>query len=390
MNKFINNYLTYTKNTETPELIHLWCAFSCLAGAAERRVWLDRGMFNIYGNLFVILVGPPSVIAKSTSIGYMTRTLSRCNCNVTHAIATKQKIVDEMASSIQFHNISKEEKFPHTSVTFALSELNALLTAGTDMVLFLTDIWDRYDSYEEKTIKRGTREIVNPYFNLIGAATTEWFSKAVCNDMLSSGFLSRCILAYATKRRGRHSKTLKGPKELEAHNKCIEILSWMKEVFGEIEIAPDAEGFYDEWYMGLTDEYEDDPKLGGFYDRKAKMFVPKLAMLIALGDCRTKVEKSDFEKALKVFDYTEPAIKSCYAIAGANKLAPFARRILTMTMQKGGSLPYQDMLKHFYYDLDEEELMKVIGILTGMNLVSLHGGCLQVKNREAAKKFLAN
>ena len=389
MNKFISNYLLYTKNTETPELVHLWCALSCLAGAAERRVWLDRGMFNIYGNLYVILVGPPGVIAKSSSIGYMLKTLRRCNYEVTEAISTRQKIVDDMANGIQIHRLDDESCFPHTSITFALSELNALLAAGTDMILFLTRIWDEYDSFIEKTIARGTKEIINPYFNMIGAATTEWFSKAVCNEMLSTGFLARSIIVYGAKKRGRHPKTLLGPIEKEAQSKCIEVLNWMKSTFGEIKLTDEAEQFYDDWYMGLTDEYADDPKISGYYERKAKTFSLKVAMLLALGDCRLTVQLEDLDNALKIFDYTEPAMRSCYAMAGANRLAPFARQILKLAVKKKGTLSYQEMLKKFYYDLEEDDLMKVIGILTGMGFVRLRGGCLTITDIDAAKKFLA-
>ena len=47
------------------------------------------------------------------------------------------------------------------------------------------------------------------------------------------------------------------------------------------------------------------------------------------------------------------------------------------------------MLKKFYYDLEEDDLMKVIGILTGMGFVRLRGGCLTITDVDAAKKFLA-
>jgi hypothetical protein len=388
MNKFLRNYLKYTKNTETPELIHLWCALSCLAGASERRLWLNRGMFNIYGNLFVILVGPPGVIAKTTSIKNTTRILRRCNCEVTEAISTKEKIMDSMVNSFQLHKLSDTETFPHTSVTFALGELNALLVAGTDMVLFLTRVWDEYDSLIDGTIKRGTQEVINPCFNMIGAATTDWFGKAISNDMLSSGFLARCVIAYAKQKRCREPKPHVGREELEAFDKCLDVLVWLKEAFGEVQMSKEAEDLYADWYINLAEDYTDSPKLAGYYERKAKTFVLKVGMLLALGDCRLTVETKDIKNALKIFDYTEPAIQACYAMAGANKLAPYAKQILRMAKMNDGKLSYRDILKSLYYELEEEELFKVTTMLGNMGLAKLQGGHLCIIDDKGADKFL--
>jgi len=66
--KFLEDYLLFTQGNETPEIMHLWVGISVLAGAAEKRVWIDRGFFRNYLNLYIVLLGPPGVCSKSTSL----------------------------------------------------------------------------------------------------------------------------------------------------------------------------------------------------------------------------------------------------------------------------------------------------------------------------------
>ena len=79
--------------------MHLWCGMSVLAGVAEKKIWLDRGMFNLYLNLYVFLVAPPGVCAKSTSVGIAADLLKQCGAVVVEGVSTKEKIIEVLYSS---------------------------------------------------------------------------------------------------------------------------------------------------------------------------------------------------------------------------------------------------------------------------------------------------
>lgn len=387
-NEFIKNYLTFTKYTETPDIMHIWTAISCLAGAAERRLWLDRGMFNIHPNLYVVLVGPPGVVAKTTSISFMAKLLAEAGNFVVDQVATKEKIICELVEHTKWFEINENKRVPHASITFAMSELNTLITAGQDMVLFLTAIWDRYDVYLYKTKTSGEFEIVNPYFNMIGAATPDWLIKAIDSDLLSTGFLARCILVYATQKRAKFSKPLFGTEQEIAKRECLDTLLWINSLWGTLEVKKEAEDFYDEWYKNVPDYLSKDPKLGGYFERKAKVFLLKVAMLLALGNKRRVVKVEDFKLALELFDLTEPALKACYLMTGGNKLAPIARNVMRALVDGGGDISYSKMLRSFYYDVNVDELAQVVTMLRNMNLVTVTGGRLRVADKTQAIEFL--
>ena len=388
--RFIDRYLEFTKNTETPELIHIWSAVSTLAGTAERRLWLDRGMFKLYGNLYIILVGNPGVIAKSTSIGYMSKMLEDVGCYAIDQVATKEKIVCELAEHGTFY-IKGDIKFPHTSVTYCMSELNTLLVAGQDMVLFLTSIWDKYDIFKYKTKTSGEFEVVNPYFNLIGAATTEWFVDAMDSRLISTGFLARCIVVYGRHARGRISKPTLSDKARAARAECLMILRWIKEQFGEVGVDASAEAVYDDWYTSLPIDYGNEPKIGHYYVRKAKVFVLKVAMLFALGDMSLVVRKEHIEKSLELFEITEPAIKACYMLAGTNKLAPFARMLVGLILaSEGKGVGYADILQTFYNDISPDDMAEVVNMLKNMGLVYIDGSLIKAVDDKQCRLFLGD
>jgi|GEM_PF-1990607 len=389
INKFLDDYLYYTKNTETPELMHLWCGVSALCGAAERRVWLDRGMFNLYLNLYIVLVGPPGLVAKTTSLGFSTKILHEAGFNVADMVATKEKIIVEMADAGTHFIMPSGASFPHTSITFSMSELNTLLTAGMDMVLFLTNIWDKNDLYVYKTKTSGEFEIVNPYFNMIGAATTEWFKKAVDTDMLSSGFLARCILVYADQKRGKFSKPVLTADQKEARKRCLAILDEISHVYGEIVMSDEAEEAYDKWYTNLPDSTTADSRIAGYLERKAKTFILKLAAIIAIGDLRMEVKKSDFIAAKRIFNMTEPALKQCLMLLGTNKVAEYIRLVLlSLINDKHHKVDQVDIFRQFYHVLTTDDVVEIFKSLRSMNLVKFNGTEISLVSVEQAKIFL--
>ena len=75
MASWIDEYLLYTENQESPPLFHRWCALSTIAATVNRRVWLDRRARNgaVYfttypGQLSVWLVAGAGRCKKSTAV----------------------------------------------------------------------------------------------------------------------------------------------------------------------------------------------------------------------------------------------------------------------------------------------------------------------------------
>lgn len=378
--KFHDLYLEYawkrwddeTPRNETPSLIHSWVGFSALAGACEKRVWIDMGFFKLWLNLYIVLVAPAGVCAKSTSIALGEKLLKAAGYEVLEGATTKERIIVEMAERTKIFSTASKKMMPHASVTYSSNELNLLLSTGVETIKFLVDIWDRDDLFCYKTKGSGTYEIENPFFNLIGAATPEWFGGALVSDMTNTGFLARCIVVYES------HKGCKVPippaedeKQKKMKDKLIKFLLRMGDLYGAIEIGESGRKEFVDWYMAFEINPMEDPRLIGYLERKAKILVLKIAALITIGDGRTKIEKNDIKQAVDFLEYTERKIRFVYNSLGTNKLAKPATRILSILSSSNGRVKLKDLTRMMFSEITLDELRAIIESLRAMGTVTV-------------------
>ena len=66
---WLKAYLKYAEATEAPQHMHFWSGVSAVAGALRRKVWIDQAYFKWYPNFYIVLVAPPGIVSKSTTVG---------------------------------------------------------------------------------------------------------------------------------------------------------------------------------------------------------------------------------------------------------------------------------------------------------------------------------
>jgi hypothetical protein len=365
--EFLENYRLYTQGNETPEIIHIWCGLSALAGAAEKKLWINQQMFNLYFNLYIILVGPPGVVAKSTSMGLALKMLRECGYHTMEGSVLKEQIIAEMEALEK----PSPAGFNHCSVTYVSNELNVLLSSGIEMVKFLVDIYDREERHVYKTKKSGQYEISYPYFNLISAAVPQWFGDYVTSDMGSTGFLARAIVVYEEQKRGRFPKIIYNEGQKEARAKCVEMLYAIGQMYGEVTITPEADEFYSEWYMKQKFNPTYDYRINSYLERKNKIHVLKIAGLMAIGDMRQVIDTVDLERAIYLLECTEKKMRLAYLIAGSNKLAPFMHQVMNILEKTNGMVKMTELIRILSTDLDIDDIRKLISTLQDMDEVKL-------------------
>ena len=65
---WISAYLKYTEETESPVSYHTWTAVSMIAGALQRKCYMQWGLETIYPNMYIVLVGSAGRSRKSLAI----------------------------------------------------------------------------------------------------------------------------------------------------------------------------------------------------------------------------------------------------------------------------------------------------------------------------------
>lgn len=365
---FLENYRVFTQGNETPEIMHLWCGLSALAGACEKRLWIDQRFFNLYFNLYVLLIGPAGVVAKSTSMGIALKLLKEAGFSTMEGAILKEKIIEELEAMVK-ETPSPEGGFSHSSVTFVANELNVMLSAGVDMIKFLVDIYDKDNAYVYKTKKSGQYEIPYPYFNMIAAAVPQWFGDYVASDMGSTGFLARCIVVYEEKKRGKYPKLIYNDDQKEARQQCLETIFAISQMCGEVTMSKKADDFFCEWYMEQDSSSSNDYRMNSYLERRNKIHILKIAALMAIGDLRQEISKLDLERAIDILSMTEQKMRLAYTIAGANKLAPYIHQVLKILGDKNGKMDVQELIRTFYHEMPIEDIKSLVLTLEDMGEV---------------------
>ena len=160
LNGWLDNYLKYTENTESPTSYHTWCGLSVIAGALQRRVYLKWGLGQvIYPNMYVVLIGTSGKTRKGVSIGIAKDFLKSVpGITVTpESSSGRQAMILAMkrAASNFMDPTDGNIKF-HCAVTSFSEELSVYLGQGDIAYLAsLTDWYDSKDDWDYETVGRG-------------------------------------------------------------------------------------------------------------------------------------------------------------------------------------------------------------------------------------------
>jgi hypothetical protein len=254
---WLKAYTQFTITSEAPAALHFWVGVSMVAGAVRRRVWIDERIFKITPNFYIVLVAPPGVATKSTTIRIGTNLLREVpGIKFGPQSMTWESMLDAFAAAVEVLELNATTTVPMSCLTFPVTELGTFLrTDDPHFVNFITGIWDGQDEpWDRRTRKDGETSIKNPWVNLIGATTPDWIKNSFSESMIGGGLASRILFVYADKK----AKLIAYPSDIElpedydqTKKKLIEDLIRISMLKGEYKLAPDAKQWGREWYHDL-------------------------------------------------------------------------------------------------------------------------------------------
>lgn len=317
---WIESYKEYViPVSEAPEDFHEWVALSTLAAATRRRVWINMRIFEWVTNLYIVFVGPPGIVTKSTAIGVGTSFLRKIPAiKIGKESSTWQKLIEDLAESTQpvpyKDAAGRDQKLLSSALTLSISELGTFLkTRDDDMTTALTRLWDgQKDVFEHGTKSNGDTRIENPWLNLIGGTTPEWISKNFTEAMIGGGFASRVLFIPGEEK----SKLVAYPDEMSPGDNFLTLerllhkdLSLISSLGGPMTFGKDVREWGRHWYAnhwnGINEEYMASGRFDGYRARKWTI-IQKLAMLYSISRSDERVvTMPDIQRALKVLGMAE-------------------------------------------------------------------------------------
>jgi Protein of unknown function (DUF3987) len=360
---WIQAYMAYTAEQESPDEYHTWVALSTIAGAIRRRAYFDMGYFNLYPNLYAVLVGPAGRCKKSTAMRIGRELLANVpGANFTSDSTTRERLIQDLS---QIYSDG------HSSMTAYSTEFASLLTSsGMDMVVFLTDIYDSPSEWSHRTKMGGTNKIRAPYLNLLGATTPDWIAKALPLDTIGVGLTSRVVFIYQDSPRIREPFPELSPQQKQLKQLLLSDLIEISLISGEYKLTSTAKSVYEKWYKERLKDPNPtgDPRLAGYYERKP-MHVLKIAMLVmASGSNDTVITEEAIQQTFALLNVVEPRMQKVFAAVGKNPLTYDLEQVTGAIVSHPG-ITFSELLAMFRHSVRKEELEEVLETLRAAGFI---------------------
>lgn len=377
---FIEAYLDYSSGHEGTPKTHRWSIISTLAAALERRVWIDRGFYVLYPNLYVFIVGKSGLVKKSTTTSIAVNLLRECKgIRLMSERVTAASLIKQMHSSGKEFDY-KGKKVKQSPVFVYASELSVFLNEvfGSTHEL-LTTFFDCTPNDPEKPWTYETRhsetlKVFGPCLNILGASTKTWLKKAIPGTEMEAGFSSRIIFVIESK---PPDVLVAWPEIKPSHvNMKKQLVEDMQRIYalsGPFIISDQAKLAFTKWYefhMRNIVPMNMDPKFSGYMGRKGDLML-KLAMIrsVSLRDDLV-MQKEDLFWAGAQLEELEPEMRSTFEGAGNSPVGEITFEVRNYIRSRG-RVEGSEIRRSFAQDLPGFELEKILDDLIEMREIAL-------------------
>ena len=385
---WINAYLEYSSHSEAPTHMRFWSAVSAVAGALQRKVWIDQAYFRWYPNFYVILVAPPGVVSKTTTAGVAMSLLRKVpGARFGPDVVTWPSLVQSFAESAEMFEASTgpggaKEWNTQCAMTLESGEFGNLLDPqDKQMVDLLVSLWDgKQGEFKKETKGSGKDKVENPWINLIACTTPSWIAGNFPEYMIGGGFTSRCIFVYAEKKAKRVAyPSRQVPANLGTQAfELVEDLIKISKLAGEYRMTEAAYAWGEEWYArfeGMISAKLHDDRFGGYIARK-QTHVHKLAMVVAASRGEALwITDEHLAVADRMVSDLEDDMALVFSKIGRSDTSYHAERLLTYINKVGEieyALAYQQVHRYFPQMRDFDQVIS--GLLKSEQLLLLQVG----------------
>jgi hypothetical protein len=322
------------------------------------------GSYEIYPSLYVVFVGPPGVVRKSTTAGYTEELIEKVNFNVISSDPNYVHLGPTAGSSSKL--LEKMAALPEGAITIIASEFgNLVSTTPEGMYDLFTRFFDNPEEFVYSTRQYGDEYITRPTLNLLGCTTPGWVSENT-GYMIEGGFASRVIFVFEQKARRRKMYyddiELSTKQITQLQDDLVHDLRAISNLTGPFtHETTELRDEMEEWYQRHA-ESEIIVNAEGFHSRK-HVHVHKVAMLLSLAQSSDLVmRKVHFDTALALVDDIERKLSRGLSIVGRNPYSADLYRIIDFISQEG-PIEKRFIFSKFWQDLLPEELSKILEVL---------------------------
>lgn len=338
-NNWLETYLKYTEEQESPLAFHEWTAMTILSAALGRRVFIDRGYYTIYPNLFTILVAGSAKCKKSTALGIGINLLKSID---KPPMIFSQKITNE--ALIQALVEAREDDCS-TGLVYA-SELSVFMGADatkSGLIPTLTDLYDSPSDWSYRTRGRGVEQMKNVTIAILAGSTKEWLRSSIPIEAVGGGFTSRIIFVFQDMPKKANLFPELSEHASECKRQLVADLNAIREINGRVIMSKAARDVASEWY-----EQElfcaRDPKVEGYFARKHDTMF-KVATILSVAERGDLIIEADhIKRALNMMSKNEVDLGNVMSSVTAAPVGGLMERVLDI-IKREKRITHSDLLR---------------------------------------------
>lgn len=310
---WLTMYQNYAEDGFCPTAFHTWAGIVTLAAACERRIWIDHGRYQTYGNIYILLISRPGV-GKSTAInssqailrGLRGRSPEDKGINFISQQSSEAGFYDPQFKRKKEFYVQNDKKSQSPGFIIFSEAANSMkeMPGGGNIMKALTEFYDCPSYWSKSLTKQETLELTNICPTLLGACTFSDLPDIIPSRNLEGGLASRFIYIPEFERKIRTPSFKTTSMNEIVKQKLIEDLQVIYSKSGEMHMDPD---FYQDWSRlhGESDEALNKATNSHLECLLARRFlnIEKLSILIALSETdNTIITGKHWERATSFFD----------------------------------------------------------------------------------------
>jgi len=349
---FFTEYLSYVKDTECPIFFHRWCAIAAIGAFLERRFYFQHGHFDIFPNLYVMLIGNPGT-RKSTAIKIVQGIIKQAGYTDIAADKTsKEKFLLDLvgpSSEEEESTLWGKEADEITNCFIMADESNDFFgTNNLEFLSLLGTLWDYRGVYESRVKNSKSVAVPNPTISILGGNTPTGFASAFPIEILGQGFFSRLLLVYSDPT-GR-KLTFPSTPTSESTGNIANLFQHIKAtIFGPAIITSGARQLLDKiykQYRGINDiRFES-------YSSRRFTHLIKLCLIHAAADLTDTISETIVIRANTVLSHSEKLMPKALGEFGRAKDSGVSHKIMQILDSTSQVLSVNEIWAHVHSDLD--------------------------------------
>ena len=297
-NDFVEAYKEYAiQITDAPEKYQELMALSILATVLGRQIFREWGRYNLYPNLYVVLIGKSTVMRKSDCLDLAKYFVEK---------VTPEKILPEEFTPEGLFDLLTENS--QGLITF--DEFGGFLASAgksyqTGIKEFITRAYNSPNKLPRR-LKNDLYVIENICLNIATGTTIDWLIDRITQSDTMGGFLGRFVFIPCTRDDclNWYPEPQKPNMELEAE--LIDNLTQISTITGVMELSDEAKTIWYWWSRSHDDEMgtlDNSKGIEGFFGRLAG-YVQKFAMLYEISGNRTlTISEGSLMRAIKLVNW---------------------------------------------------------------------------------------